>query len=126
MYMRFVVTQIDSMSHREKGLFVASQELLEDGNLTSHEREQLEEVLEWFDEHLLGPGDWFNSSRAIFWFKRSAMEHINQMWRLANLLRLHGLYIEVQRCTRLANVVFEDDYQVVAYPSRHDGRCIYA
>jgi hypothetical protein len=76
----------------------------------------------WFNENLSSPPDSFYTSRAIFWFKSNAHENISRIWELVHLLRLHGYHIEVYKCRRLANVCYEDDFQVAAYPSAKDGR----
>ena len=124
MYIRFVTTRIDEDSHQPQGLFMASYNLFDEGDLSAIEREQLEEVLEWFADYLHTPRI-FDPCRAVFWYKQNANQFINRMWELANLLRLHGHFIEIQRCHRLANVIFEDNFQVAAYPSRYDGRYTY-
>ncbi len=122
MYIRFVTTQIDSDSHKPQGLFVTMSELLEQDDLSQTEREQLKEVEIWFNKNLPSPGKSFNARRAIFWYKQRANNHINKMWELANLLRLHGYFIEVQKCHRVVNIIFEDDFQVAAYSSKDDGK----
>ncbi len=68
------------------------------------------------------PHDSFDKKRATFWFKSSADECIKQMWEMVYLLRLHGYLVEVQKCRELGNVVWEDNFQVAAYPSLRDGK----
>ena len=38
------------------------------------------------------------------------------------MLRFHGYHIEVYKSRRLANVSYEDEFQVAAYPSDKDAR----
>ena len=122
MFLRFVTTQIHDRSRQPKGLFYAAHEFLYEGDLSKDERALLEEVLDWFNENLPGPGEYFDPCRAVFWFKSQARECIDRMWDLVVALRLHDYFVEVHKCCRLGNIIFEDDFQVAAYPSRKDGR----
>jgi hypothetical protein len=63
-----------------------------------------------------------DSRRAIFWFKSTAEENIRKVWELVYMLREHGHHVEVQKCRRLGNIVWEDDFQAAAFPSDSDGR----
>ena len=119
MFLRFVITQIDEDSHKPQGLFVAAHELLDSGELPSAERHHLREVLIWFNKNLPSPRYEF-ASRRIFWFKSSAHDCIKRMWELTHLLRYHGYLVEVEKCRELGNIVYEDNYQVAAYPSEND------
>jgi hypothetical protein len=119
MFMRFVVTQIDDVSHRPQGLFVAADGLLESGDLSPDEREQLREIIIWFNKNLPSPRN-MAASRAIFWFKSSAHECVSRIWDLANWLRAYGYLVEVQKRRQLGNIIYEDKYQVAAYPSNRD------
>jgi hypothetical protein len=122
MYLRFVTTRIDKDSHRPQGVFAASYALLDSGHLTPEEREQLRGMIIWFNVNLPTPPKKFDSRRAIFWFKSSAEEIIRTVWELVHMLREHGHHVEVHKCRRLGNVVWEDDFQVAAFPSKSDGR----
>src|SRR6266481_280506 len=73
MFLRFVITQVDEVSHKPKGLFTAAYELLESGDLSLDEREQLRAIMIWFNKNLSSPRR-LVASRAIFWFKASADE----------------------------------------------------
>jgi hypothetical protein len=122
MYLRFVTTRIDSDSHKPKGVFVASYELLDSGSLTRDEWKQVREILDWFNAHLPHPPKNFTTGRAIFWFKSSAEESIGKVWELVHMLREYGHFVEVYKCRRLANVIYSDELQVAAFPSREDAR----
>jgi hypothetical protein len=125
MYLRFATTRIDEDSRKPQGVFVASYLLLDSGELTNDEWKRVREILDWFNKHLPHPPKSFLAGRAIFWFKSSAKESIEQIWELVELLRHHGYYVEVQKCRRLANIRFQDDFQVAAYPSDLDGRITF-
>jgi hypothetical protein len=122
MYLRFVITRIDEDSHKPQGVFVAAYSLLESGELDSEEWKHLRALLDWFNENLPHPPASFYASRAIFWFKSGARENISRIWEMVHLLRGHSYHVEVYKCRHLANISYEDDLQVAAYPSDRDGR----
>jgi hypothetical protein len=119
MFLRFVITQIDDVSHKPQGLFQATYRLLESGDLSLAERDSVREVIIWFNKNLPSPRNMV-ASRAIFWFKSSAGECIKRMWELAYLLRHHGYLVEVEKCRELGNIIYRDEFQVSAYPSKYD------
>jgi hypothetical protein len=122
MYLRFVTTRVDEDSHKPKGVFVASYELLDSGDLSKEEWKRVREILDWFNENLPHPPKSFTKGRAIFWFKSSAEHSISSVWELVHLLRQHGHYVEVHKCRRLGNILYDDKFQVAAFPSKLDGR----
>lgn len=91
-------------------------------NLAPHEWKREREILDWFNEHLAHPPEHFDGGRAIFWFKASARECIEQVWELVHLLREHGHHVEVHKCRHLANICYSHPLQVAAYPSTQDGK----
>ena len=124
MYLRFVVTQIHEDSHQPKGLFIAAHELLDSGDLSLEERAQLRDILTWFNKNLLSP-DIANSRnreahRAVFWFKSEAEDCISRIWEMAHLLEYHGYLVEMQKYRKLGKIIYEDEYQVAAFPSKYD------
>jgi hypothetical protein len=96
------------------------------GLLEDHELLWFEEVMGWFDDHLVapqdGPGAWTWTSgrhaRAIFWFKSDAREAIQRMRLLLCMLRHHGIALRLLRTRRPGHVVYEDAHQVGAIPHR--------
>ncbi len=121
MFLRFIITQIDDVSHKPQGLFVAANDLIDSGELPLEERKQLREIIIWFNKNLPSPRR-MAANRAIFWFKSSADECIKRMWELVYLLRYHGYLVEVEKCRELVNIIYEDSFQVAAYPSKDDRR----
>jgi hypothetical protein len=121
MFLRFAITLIDDVSHKPQGLFAAAEELLESGDLSLVERDLLREVIIWFNKNLPSPRRMI-ASRAIFWFKSSADECIKRMWEFTHVLEHHGYLVEVEKCRVLGNIIYEDQFQVAAYPSKHDRR----
>lgn len=124
MYLRFVVTQIDEDSRQPKGLFVLAHELLDSGQLSHNEFIQLREILIWFNINLPSPNPSNprnrEAHRAIFWFKSDAQECISRIWEMAQVLEYHGFAVEMQKCRKLGNIVYEDKFQVAAFPSDQD------
>jgi hypothetical protein len=119
-FLRFVTTRIDEDSHRPQGVLVASYSLLDSGILSSDEWKRLREILDWFNAHLPHPPKSFVAGRAIFWFKSTATGSISRIWELVYMLRHHSHHVEVHKCRRLGNIVYEDGFQVAAYPSKCD------
>jgi hypothetical protein len=122
MFLRFVITRRDEHSRSAQGVFVAAHELLRSGDLNPQEWKHLRSLLDDFNKSLPHPPDNFYASRAIFWFKASAHENIRRIWELVHLLRAHGNHVEVYKCRHLANISYQDEMQVAAYPSERDGR----
>ena len=122
MYLRFVTTRIDEQSHKPQGVFAASYALLESGGLTSDEWKHVRELLIWFNKSLPTPPKNFSALRALFWFKSSAQEIISNLWELVHVLRQHGHYVEVHKCQRLGNILWQDTFQVAAFPSKLDSK----
>jgi hypothetical protein len=53
---------------------------------------------------------------AISWFKDSAVEHVARGHQLAKFLTGHGAPVSLLRTRRPGYVVFQDAFQVAAYP----------
>ena len=122
MYLRFVVMQIDCDSHQPQGLFIAADMLLKSGDIMADDHKSLQEAITWFNRNLPVPDKPWIRGRVIFWFRESAQECIQRMWTLGALLRTHGNLMEVQKCAFLANIVYNDAFQVAAYPHNRDGK----
>jgi hypothetical protein len=122
MFIRFVVNETDSNSQRRHGLFRAVQTLGESGALNSDDAEHLNAICSWFDKHLREPERLAISSRhhgraqALSWFKDSATDHIAKMRELAKVLGRYGVPVEMIRAKRLGYILYEDEFQVAAFP----------
>ena len=122
MYLRFVVAEIHPKSGKELGVFHAVGYLHDDGKLALHEEEQYDEIRKWFDAHLKEPTKFTTSkppfyrkqSRAISWFKDTADEHVDRIRLLVEILRNHGVSVQMLKTERVGYVVYEDEYQIVA------------
>jgi hypothetical protein len=124
MLIRFVVLSIDEDSLRETGVFQAVYHLRDQGKLHDYEESLLQEVRHWFNAHLKKPARFTTSkppyyrkqSRAISWFKESAVEHIAKVRQLAGILEAHDISTRMIKTDKPGYVVYEDEYQVVAEP----------
>ena len=124
MYVRFVVNQRDAASGRRQGLFQATGALRDSGVLSRDDWDRLAAAREWFELHLERPARLTVSRRphakaqAISWFKNTASEHIAQMRELQHILEKHGDAVEVLTTQRPGYIVYEDEFQIAAYPYR--------
>jgi hypothetical protein len=122
MFIRFVIARLDPRSGRRQGLFQAAVELRNSNALTDHEEKQLEEIRDWFNRNLERPtrlslsAKPHSKAQAISWFKESATDHISQMRTFAAILKLHDIAVQTLRTQRPGYVVYEDEFQIAAYP----------
>ena len=118
-FVRFVTDMRDAESLSSQGVFSAAYALLESTMLDRHEHEWLTDTIDWYKANLPVPRYFAQrkaSRFAICWFRTSAQEKIQRLWDLVHLLKEHGVYIRAIRTTRPGEIVFEDDYQIVAIP----------
>ncbi len=52
--------------------------------------------------------------RSLSWIKESAAEHVNKLYHLKSLMEEIGWLVEILRTTRPGEILYEDEYQVVA------------
>jgi hypothetical protein len=121
-FIRFIVTKVDRDSGRRQGLFQAAEALEQSAALSGVDREQLETIGNWFDKHLKRPARLAVSSRphskaqAISWYRDTATAHIAKMRELQEVLKRNGLTVEMIKAKRLGYVLYEDEFQIAAYP----------
>ncbi|MFZ1990752.1 MAG: hypothetical protein WAW96_13405 [Alphaproteobacteria bacterium] len=122
MFIRFIVHEIDSDSGRRQGLFQAAKALRESGRLAADDDTCLMDIREWFNENLERPERLAFSSRpnaratALSWFKDTATEHIAKMREMQGVLEKYGITVEMITARRLGYILYEDEYQIAAYP----------
>ena len=123
-YIRFVIGERDPDSGRDLGIFQAVYDLQHFGMLHSYERAHVQELRQWFNDHLEKP-DRFTAARppyyrkknrAISWFKDSAHEHIRRVREFVAILGNHGVNVRMIKSERVGYVVYEDEHQIVAEP----------
>ncbi|WP_340119575.1 hypothetical protein [Pelagibius sp. 7325] len=125
MYLRFVVLEKHPDTGVGAGLFGAAYRLQRNGSLSTPERDELLELLDWFGTELSVPerfsrstskGHYRRATKGISWLKDSAADHVQKMHRLAQILRDHGHHVEMVRSANPGYLVYEDEHQIVAEP----------
>jgi len=121
-FIRFVIKRLDADSGRRQGLFQAAKELQTSDDSKTEDNEHLEVLFHWFNRHLKKPTRLSLSSRphrkaqAISWFKDTATLHISKMREFQTVLKRNGIAVEILTTTQPGYVVYEDRFQVAAYP----------
>jgi len=116
---RFIAPLIDSDSKVHEGIFMAAYRLRDHGDIPSYQREQLRSLLQWFNNNLPNPSPLWNpgNARAISWFKSQSKECISRVWWVVHLLEENGIAITKITTENPGYVIYEDEFQVVAWPS---------
>ena len=124
-FLRFVLATADRDSGVAQGAFQAAYALASDPGVDAADRQELSELLEWFDANLPSPSR-FNRSRSkgyyrrnprgIAWFRDDATECLSRMHRLKAILEARGYAVDVIREDRIGYVVYQDAFQVIAEP----------
>jgi hypothetical protein len=120
MFVRFVAGTDADNAFRLDGVITVAWRLRVDGEFYDHESDWLEDVIDWFNEHLPCPpfrrklrsGEW--SRDAVCWFRDRAGEPLKRMWDIVALLAEHGTTVRLVTTHRPGKLVYEDQYQVVA------------
>jgi hypothetical protein len=80
--------------------------------------ERVEEICDWFNEHLTVPRLEPELSRALFWFRGERLEMIQRLWEMAILPQESGAAVELIHTTWPGWVRYVDEFQVAAIPTR--------
>lgn len=127
MYIRFVTLKLDKDSKNKQGLFMAAEELNEDGELGRYEKNSVNNIISWFNENIEAPSLLSDSgnNRCIAWFKPEAKKSLNLMWELYHILQSKGIAVEVLKSDDIGEIRYEDEHQVIAQPHRHNRKRHY-
>lgn len=127
MYIRFVTLINDEDSKKKQGLFMATRELRDAGELDRYELETANKIFEWFNENVAAPSflkeDGYN--RCISWFKPDAKEALEKMWELYHLLQSKGVAVEVLKSDDIGEIHYDDRHQIIAQPHRYNRKRHY-
>ena len=117
---RFTVLANDPDSGSTSGILVAAHTLRDESDLTVAAHGELHRALLWFNENPISPAILrrVKHRRAISWFKPAASQMSRRMWQLKSLLETHDLYVDVLRTVDPGHVIYEDELQVAAKPSK--------
>lgn len=119
MFIRFVTFRIDPNSRCAEGIFTASHWLAEEGWLSDYEQSHLQELLDWFGQHLAEPSIFSRAAdpgRAICWFKPSARFHLARLWEIVAILENNDFFVRLLKSDTPGRIVYEDDFQIAALP----------
>ena len=124
MYIRFIIDLRDPDSERYTGIFHAASELRDNGELEEWEQHELQNIRDWFNDHLDRPTNFSRTKlysvstkkRGISWFKDTANDHISKAQEMAKILGRHGIPVVMLKTERVGYVVYEDRFQIVAEP----------
>jgi len=123
MYIRYVLPWRDPDSRVEAGFFRAAYDVAKaEGRVADWIRSELRRELDWFNAELPVPQRmWrtFRRRRPIFgicWFRPEADEAIGRARYAGWLMTEAGLPVREVRVGRPGEVIWLDDYQVVAKP----------
>lgn len=122
MFLRFVIDDLDAGSGRRQGLLRRGGALQGSGRMRAEDAARLEQIHEWFNAHLPVPDRFALSSRphakaqALSWFRDSAEAYIARMREYQWIVERYRVRVEMLQTRRPGYVVYQDDYQVVAYP----------
>jgi len=122
-YLRFVISEKSPDSGFRYGFICGAYEVQNRKVLEPFEEDRLEEIFAWFNEHLHIP-DRFSRKRnanhrkhhGLSWFKDTASEHLQLAREVVEILRPHGVVVDILETERPGFVVYEDEFQVVAEP----------
>lgn len=116
---RFITPLTDSDSRVKEGLFVAAYRLRDQGDIAKYEREELRSHLQWFSGNLPVPTVLAERGNegAISWFKSQSKECISRVWSVVHILKENGIVITKITTDNPGYVIYEDDFQIVAWPS---------
>jgi hypothetical protein len=124
MFVRFIVKYHNGQTRREEtGVFRAADYVRDFSEIGADEKEKLQNLISWFDEHLPVPEFYDDPAKrseetnTYFWFKADAAEFLEQMNPLIEILKRNGVKVEKLRAERVPGVlVFEDYCQIAVVP----------
>ena len=124
-YLRYVLIDKHPKSGSNEGLFSLAYRLREDPECDELDRSKLQEIMRWFDKHLLVPSRFSRSSskgfyrratKGISWFRDTSTECLTRMFELKRIFERRGYIVTFIQEERIGYVVYEDEHQVVAEP----------
>lgn len=120
MFVRFVVGTDTENAFWLTGVITVASTLCDQGVFFDHESELLEDIFDWFNEHLPCPpfraklrsGEW--TPNAVSWFRDQAGEPLRRTWDIVAILKEHGTTVRLVKTARPGRIVYSDEFQVVA------------
>ncbi len=123
-FIRFVISHRHLESPAGNGTFRLAYRLRGSSVATAADRSALAEALNWFEGNLGTParprtasrGCHCRSTRGVSWFKDTAVDHLARMHEIRRVLERYGHQVQMLTEAQIGEVVYEDEYQVVAEP----------
>ena len=124
MFIRFTVKYFNKQTKREEtGIFRAADYVRDFSEIGEEEKENLQKLIEWFDEHLPVPefyDDPVKRSEELhtyFWFKAGATEFLDAMNSLTLILEENGVKVDKLHAKKVpGKLIFEDYCQIAVAP----------
>ena len=124
-FLRFAVARRHAESQLDSGLLAVAYAVCRSDDFSDHDRQSLSDLLDWFERNLPVPGRFNRSTskgfyrrnaKGIAWFRDTAVEHVNRMHQIKQIIEAHGHVVRIIKEDRVGYIVFEDDVQVIAEP----------
>ena len=108
---RFEIDKVDEGSGRPSGFFVVLQQMNDDFVFESWHDVEVREIIDFYNENLPVSNilEDYENRRALSWFKESAVDYGQKMWRLAEILKEYGVHVHVIRARYPRFVLYSDD-----------------
>ena len=119
-YVRFQGLESNLGTASKLGIFQLAYQLKHSPDTSSHDDKELRQNLGWLEMHLTAPKilDHSEHYRAICWFKDSAIEPLNRIWAIKNLLEQYGFWVDRIKTANPGLIIYQDGWQVAAKPFR--------
>ena len=124
MFIRFIVKYFNQQTGKEEtGIFRAADYVRDFTAIGVLEKQNLQKLIEWFDNNLPVPEFYDDPTtrteeqHTYFWFKTGAIEFLEQMNALNEILEANGVKVETLQSEELpGELVFEDYCQIAVVP----------
>ena len=124
MFTRFIVKYYNKQTKREEtGVFRAADYVRDFSAIGQAERDELQKLIEWFDNNLPVPEFYDDRSKrseeqhTYFWYKDSATGFLDKMKALTMILEENGIKVERLVAQEIpGKLVFEDECQIAVIP----------
>ena len=122
-FIRFVAGEDCDKPIWAPGIISFSRIYQDEGRLDEWAVDCVREILDWLNERLPCPpftqklhaGEW--TQDAVCWFKDTAQEPICVVRELTDILKHQGAYVRKIRTEMPGEIVYEDEFQIVAETS---------
>jgi hypothetical protein len=117
-FIRFHTSVHCERAKRRLGIFHALGVLQDEGTIEDYFSETVEESLRWFNKNLTAPRIAEKDRSCLFWFCADRQQFVARLWELVAILAEHNVEVRRVRTNDPGMIVYRDDFQVAALPSR--------